>query len=79
MAASASGAHAQTPTPPPAPVVTEIVVTGERPAVETRVDRRCDELTSEGTKTFESKARFIVGYDATLGRVIAVPQTCSTF
>jgi outer membrane receptor protein involved in Fe transport len=31
---------ASLPTPTPAPVVTEIVVTGERPAVETRVDRK---------------------------------------
>src|ERR1044071_9149265 len=31
---------APTPTAPPAPVVTEIVVTGSRPAVENRVDRK---------------------------------------
>ncbi len=40
VATSVTGVHAQTPTPAPAPVVTEIVVTGERPAVETRVDRK---------------------------------------
>ena len=37
---SVFGANAQTPPPAPAPVVTEIVVTGERPAIETRVDRK---------------------------------------
>jgi outer membrane receptor protein involved in Fe transport len=46
VATSVTGVHAQTPTaapapaPAPAPVVTEITVTGERPAVEIRVDRR---------------------------------------
>jgi hypothetical protein len=39
-ATSATGVHAQTPAPAPAPTVTEVVVTGERPAVETRVDRK---------------------------------------
>jgi outer membrane cobalamin receptor len=41
-ATGVTGVHAQTTTPAatPAPVVTEIVVTGERPAVETRVDRK---------------------------------------
>ena len=43
LVAPCAALRAQTPTPtpaPPGPVVTEIVVTGERPAVETRVDRK---------------------------------------
>jgi outer membrane receptor protein involved in Fe transport len=40
MTTGVFGANAQTPPPAPAPVLTEIVVTGERPAVETRVDRK---------------------------------------